>query len=136
MDDINKNTEDYNPNKNRKILIVFDDMIADMLSNANINRIVTELFIRGRKLNISLVFITQPSFAVPKEIGLNCMNHFMMKIPNKREPKQIASQKSQDINFINLYKKCTAKPYYFLVIDAILASDNPLHSRKNLIERI
>ena len=52
MDDINKNTEDYNPNKNRKILIVFDDMIADMLSNANINRIVTELFIRGRKLNI------------------------------------------------------------------------------------
>ena len=64
------------------------------------------------------------------------MNHFMMKIPNKREPKQIASQKSQDINFINLYKKCTAKPYYFLVIDAILASDNPLHSRKNLIERI
>ena len=57
MDDIDKNIEEYNPNKKRKILIVFDDMIADMLSNKNLNTIVTELFIRSRDLNISLVFI-------------------------------------------------------------------------------
>ena len=65
MDDIYKNIEEYNPNKKRKILIVFDDMIADMLSNKKLNPIVTELFIRGRKLNISLVFITQSYFALP-----------------------------------------------------------------------
>ena len=59
MDDIYKSIKKYSPNKKRKILIVFDDMIADMLSNKKLNPIVTELFIRGRKLNISLVFITQ-----------------------------------------------------------------------------
>ena len=63
MDDIYKNFEEYNPNKKRKILIVFDDMIADQT--------VSELFIRGRKLNISIVFITQSYFAVPKDIRLN-----------------------------------------------------------------
>ena len=67
MDDIYKNIANFNPNKKRKILIVFDDMIADMLSNKKLNPIVTELFIRGRKLNISLVFITQSYFAVPKK---------------------------------------------------------------------
>ena len=68
MDGIYKNTEEYNPNKKRKILIVFDDMIADMLSNEKLNLVVMELFIRGgRKLNISLVFITQSYFAVPKK---------------------------------------------------------------------
>ena len=58
MDDIYKNIEEYNPNKKRKILIVFDNMIADMLTNKKLNPAVTELFIRGKKLNISLVFIT------------------------------------------------------------------------------
>ena len=71
MNDIYKNIEDYNPNKKRQILIVFDDAIADMLSNKKLNPIVTELFIRGTKLNISLVFITQSYFAVPKDIRLN-----------------------------------------------------------------
>ena len=66
MDDICKNIEEYNPNRKRKILIVFDDMIADMLSNEKLNPVVSELFIRGRKLNISLVFITQSYFTVPK----------------------------------------------------------------------
>ena len=66
MDDIYKNIEEYNSNKKRKILMVFDDMIADMLSNKKLNPIVTELFIRGRKLNISLVFITQSYFTVTK----------------------------------------------------------------------
>ena len=68
MNDIHKNIEKYNPNKRCKKLIVFDDMIADMFSNKKLNPIVTELFIRGRKLNISLVFITQSYFAVPKKI--------------------------------------------------------------------
>ena len=125
--------------KNRKILILFDDMIADMLSDKRIDAIVTELFIRGRKINISLVFIIQSYFAVSKDIRLNFTHCFIMKISNKRELKQIASHNSSDIDsqdIMNLYKKCTEKPYYFLVIDKILASDNPLHFRKNLIERI
>ena len=66
MEDIYTNIEEYNPNKKRKILIVFDDIIADMLSNEKLNPIVTELFIRGRNLNISLVFITQSYYTVPK----------------------------------------------------------------------
>ena len=71
MDDIYKKIEEYNPNKKRKTLIVFDDMIADVLSNKKINPIVTQLFIRGRKLNISLVFITESYFHEPKSIRLN-----------------------------------------------------------------
>ena len=82
MVDIYKNIEDY-PNKKHKILLVFDDIIADMLSNKNLNVIVTELFIRGKKLNISLVFITKSYFAVPKDIRLNSTHYFIMKIPNK-----------------------------------------------------
>ena len=66
MDGLYKNIEEYNPNKKRKILIVFDDMIADMLSNKKLNPILTELFIRGRKLNISLVFLTESYFTVPQ----------------------------------------------------------------------
>ena len=83
MDDIYKNIKKYNPNKKRKILIVFDDMIADMLSNKKPNPIVTELFIRGRKINISLVLITQFYFAVPKNIRVNSTHYFMMKILNE-----------------------------------------------------
>ena len=125
MDDVYKNIEDYNPNKKRRLLIVFDDMIADMLSNKKLNPIVTELFIRGRKLNISPVFIIQSYFAVPKI--------------NKQELQQIAFNHSSDIDFkdfMNLYKKCTAKPYSFLVIDTTLASDNPSNFKNSLLERI
>ena len=132
MYDIYKNIEEYNPNKRRKILIVFDDMIANMLSNKKLNPIVTKLFIRGR--NISLVFITQSYFAVPKNIRLNSTHYFVMKILNKRELQLIAFNHSSDIDFMNLYKKCTANPYSFLVIDTI-SSDNSLRSRKNLVER-
>ena len=131
MDDIYKNIEEYNPNKKQKILIVFDDMIADMLNNKNLNLIVTELFIRGRKLNRSqidvkwIVFITQSYFAVPKNIRLNSAHYFVMKIPNKRELQQIAFNHSSDLDFqdfMNLYKKSTAEPYSFLVIDTTLPS--------------
>ena len=83
MVDTHKNIEDYNPNKKRKILLVFDNMIADMLSNRILNPKVTELFIRGRKLNISLAFMTQSYFAVPIVIRVNSTHCFIMKIPNK-----------------------------------------------------
>ena len=88
MDDIFKTIEEYSPNKKRKILIIFDDTIADMLSNKKLNPIVTELFIRARKLNISLVFITQSYFAVLKNIRLNSTHCFITKIPNKQELQQ------------------------------------------------
>ena len=84
-DDIYKNVEEYNPNKKRRILIAFDDMISDMFSNKILNPIVTELFIKGRKLKMSLVFITQCYFPVPKNIRLNSTHYFIMKIPGKRE---------------------------------------------------
>ena len=90
MDDIYKNIGEYNPDKERKKLIIFDDVIVDMLSNKRLTTTATELFIRGRKLNISLVFITQSYFAVPKNIRLNSKHNFIMKIPNKRELQQIA----------------------------------------------
>ena len=90
MRDVYKNIEDYNLGRERKILIVFDDMIADMIKNKKLNPIVTELFIRGRKLNISIVFITQSYFKVPKDVRLNSTHFFIMKILNKRELQQIA----------------------------------------------
>ena len=106
-----------------------------MINNKKINSIITELFIRGRKLKISLAFITQSYFKVPKDVRLNCTHFFIMKIPNKRGLQQIALNHSSDINskdFIMIYKKCTAEPYSFLVNDATLASDNPLRFTKNL----
>ena len=98
-----------------------------MLSDKKFNPKVTELLIRERKLNISLVFITLSCFAVSKNIRLNSTHYFVMKIPNKKELQQILFNHSLDIDFedfINLRKNCTAKPYSFLVIDTTLASDN------------
>ena len=85
MHDAYKNIGDYNVDKGRKILIVFDDMIADVIKNKKLNSIVTELFIRGRKLNISLVFIGQSYLKDPKDAILNTTHFFISKIPNKRE---------------------------------------------------
>ena len=136
MQDVYKNIEGYNLMKKRKILIVFDDMIADMINNNKLNPIVTELFIRGRKFNISIVFITQSYFKVTKDVRLNSAHFFIMKIPNKRELQQIALNHSSDIDFkdfMNICKKCTAEPYSFLVNDIILPSDDPLRFRKNLL---
>ena len=84
MQDVYKNIEEYNMDQEHKILIVFDDMIADMINNKKLNLIITELFIRGRKLNISLVFITQSYFKVPKDVRLNSAHLLIMKISNKR----------------------------------------------------
>ena len=84
MHDIYKNINCYKPNKETKILIAFDDMIADMIQNKKLNSIVTKLFIIGRKLVISLVFITHSYFKVPKEVRLNTTHFFIAKILNKR----------------------------------------------------
>ena len=95
------------------------------------------MFIRGRKLNISIVFITQSHFKVPKDVRLNSTHFFIMKIPNKRELQQSALNHSSDTDFkdfMKIYKTCTAEPYSFLVNDATLPSDNPLKFRNNLLE--
>ena len=137
MQDVQKNTEDYNLGKKHKILIVCDDMIADMINNKKLNPVVTELFSRGRKLSISIVFITQSYFKVPKDVRLNSTHFFIMKIPNKRELQRITLNYSSDIDikdFIKIYKKCTAEPYSFLVNDTTLPSDDPLRFRKNLLK--
>ena len=85
MHDVYKNIDNYNPDKENRMLIVFDNMIADMINNKKINSVVTELYIRSKKLNTSLVFITQSYFKVPKDVGNNSTHFFIMKIPNKRE---------------------------------------------------
>ena len=135
MQDVYKNNDEHNIDKERKILIVFDDMIADMINNKKLNSIVAELFIRGRKLNISLIFITQSYFKVLKDVRLNSTHFFIMKIPNKREFQEIPLNHSSHIstkNFIKIYKKYPAEPYSFLVNGTTLASDNPLRFGKNL----
>ena len=100
------------PKEKRKILTVFDDMIVDMLSNKKLNPIVTELFTRGIKLNISLVFITQSYFAVPKNIRLNSTHYFIMKIPNKQELQKIAFNNSSDIDFKDFTQKMYCKTIF------------------------
>ena len=110
-----------------------------MLSNKELNITETELFIRGRRLNISLVFIAESYFAVSKNIRLNSTHYFVMKIPNRRELQQIACNHSSDIEFQDFmypHKKCTAKPHWFLVSDTTLASDNSSRFRKYLLEII
>ena len=137
MRDVYKNINYYNPDKEKKILIVFNDMIADMIHNKKLDSIVTKVFIRGRKLSISLVFITQSYFKVPKDVRQNTTHFFITKIPNRRELQEIARNHSSDIkteDFTNIYRKFTFEPYSFLVNDTALESDNPLRSRKLFLE--
>ena len=137
MQDVYKNIEEYNLAKKCKILIVFDDTIADMISNKRLNPVVTELFVRSRKLNISIVFITQSYFKVPKDVRLNSTHLFIKQIPYKRELQQVALNHPSDIDFkdfTKIYKKCTAEPYFFLVNGTTLLPDNPLRFKKNLLK--
>ena len=116
MQDVYKNIGECNSDKENKTLIAFGDMIADLIHNKKLNSIVAQLFIRGRKLNISLVFITQSYFKFPKDTRLNTSHFFIPKIPNKRELQQIAINHSSDIStkdFTNIYRKCTAEPFSF-----------------------
>ena len=100
-----------------------------MINNKKLNPIVTQLFIRCRKLDTY--------FKVPKDVRLNCTHIIILKIPNNKKLQQIAFHYSSDIDFkdfMKIYKKCTAEPYYCLVNDTTLPSDNPLRFRKNLLE--
>ena len=139
MNDVYANINNYNPSRNRKILIVFDDMIAGIMANKMFQSIIKELFIRCRKINISLVFITQSYFSAPKDVRLNSTRYFIMKINNKRELQNIAISHSADIDykdFIKIYRECTKEPYNFFTIDTTLPSTNPLRFRKNLFDTL
>ena len=113
-------------------------MIVDAISNKEPNSVVTELFFRGGQIHISFAFILQSHFKVTKDVRLNGVTHFFtMKIPNKGELERIANNHSTDIDFkdfMNIYKKCTAEKYYFLVNDTTLPLYNPLRFRKNILE--
>ena len=119
MDDVHENIEDYNPSGKRKILIVFGDMIADIMSNKTFQAIIKELFIRCRKLNILLLFITQCYFSVPKDVRLNkglVQHYLIMEISNRKELQHIAIKHSTDIdynNFVGIYKECTRNYSFF-----------------------
>ena len=139
MNDVYENIDNYNPNKKRKILIVFDDMIADIMTNKKFQSIIKELSIRCRKLNISLVFITQCYFSVTKDVRLNSTHYLIMKINNRKELQNIAINHSADIDyqdFIKIYRKCTKEPYNTLAIDVTLSSSNSLRFRENLFDTL
>ena len=107
----------------KRVLIVFGDMIADIMGNKKIQAIIKELFIGCRKLNISFVFITQSYFSVPKDPRLNTTQYFIMKINSRIELKNIATDHSGDIgyqDFMKIYRECTKEPYNFLTIDITL----------------
>ena len=110
IDNVYNNINDYNPNRKIKILIAFDDMIADIMANKKFQAIIKNLFIRCRKLNISLVFITQSYFSVLKEVRSNSTHYLIMKVHNERKLKYIAINHSKDIDykdFMNIYKNCS-----------------------------
>ena len=134
MDDVYENINDYNPNRKRKILIVFDDMIADIMSNKKFQAIIKELFIRCRQVNISLVFITQSYFSVPKDVRLNSTHYLIVKINNRNKLQNIAINHSADIDyndFLRIYRECTRRPCSFLTIDTTLPASDPLTFRKS-----
>ena len=135
MADVYENIDDYNLSRKRKILFAFDEMIEDIMSNKKLQAIIKWLFIRCRKLNISLVFITQSYFSVPKDVGLNSTHYLIMKISSRKELQNIVINHSADIdynNFVRIYREWTRKMYSFLTIDTLPASD-PLRFRKNLL---
>ena len=137
MGDVYENIHDYNLSRKRKILIVFDDMIADIMTNEKLQAIIKELYIRCRKLNILLVFITQYYCSPPKDVSLNLTHYLIMKINSKRELQNIAINHSADIDyqdFIKIYKECTKEQYNFLTIDTTLPASDPLRFRKNLFD--
>ena len=133
--DVYKNINDYNPDQENNILIVLDDMIADMDHNKNLNSIVTELFIRGRKLNISLVFINRSYFKVPKDVRVNTSHFFIGKTSNNGELQKVGNHSSNisTKDFINIHRKCASEPYSFLVNDTTLPTNNPLKFRKTFL---
>ena len=120
MNDVLEGINNYNKNRDKKVLIFFNDMIADIMRSEKFKAIVKELFIRCRKLNISIVFIRQSYFRTPKDARLNSTHYKLMKIGNKKELKCIAEENSGHLDFkefLKIYNYCTNEPYSFMIID-------------------
>ena len=135
MDDAYEDIDNYNSKRDKKVLIVFDDMIADIMINKRFQAIIKELFTRCTKLNISLVFINQSYCSVPKDVRLNSIHYLIMEINSKRESQNIAINHSADIDyndFMKIYRERTREPYNFFTIDTTLPAGDPLRFRKNL----
>ena len=134
MDDVFTNIDDYNKKRKRKVLIVFDDMIADIMSSTKFQAIIKELFIRCRKLDISIVFITQSYFRTPKDARLNSTHYVIMKIQSRKELQNIAQENAGDIDFkdfLKIYKDYISETYSCMIIDTTVPSGNPMRFRKN-----
>ena len=120
MNGVLQDINNYNKNRNKKVLIIFDDMIADIMGSEKFKSIVKELFIRCRKLNISIVFITQSYFRTPKDTRLNSTHYILMKIGDKKELKSIAEENSGHLDFkefLKIFNYCTREPYSFMMVD-------------------
>ena len=120
MNDVLEDINSYNKKRDKKVLIIFDDMIADIMRSKKFKAIVKELFIRCRKLNISIVFITQSYFRTPKDARLSSTHFILMKISNKKELKSIAEENSGHLDFkdfLKIYNYCMRKPYSFMMVD-------------------
>ena len=121
MSDMYDDISNYNEKRENRMLIVFDDMIADIEYNKKFLKMIKELFYRGRKMNISIAFITQCYFRALKDPRLNSTHYILMKIDNKKEFKSIAEEKSGNVDymdFFKMYNYCTSEPYSFMTIDA------------------
>ena len=117
MNDVLDDINNYNKNRDKRVLIIFDDMIADIMRSEKVKEIV---FIRCRKLNISIVFIIQSYFRTPKDARLNSTHYKLMKIGNKNELKSIAEENSGHLDFkdfLKIYNYCTKEPYSFMLVD-------------------
>ena len=136
MIDVFENIDNYSPLRKPKVLIVFDDMIADIMTNKKFQQILEELFTRSRKINISLVFISKSYFFVPKNVRLNCMHYYIMKISNQIELSNIAQNHTSDIvykDFLKMHRNYTKKTFDFFTIENTLPSDNSLKYHQNLL---
>ena len=114
-------------------------MVADIMDNKKFQAIIKELFIRCRKLDISLVSISQSYFRIPEDVGLNSTHYLIMKINNRKELQNIARDHSSDIyyqDFVEIYRECAKEPWNFLTIDTTLPASNPLRFRKKLFESL
>ena len=135
MDDVYENINDYNPRRTGK----HGYIIADIMTNKNFKAIFKDLFIRCRKFNISLVFITQSYFCLRKDDRLNSTHYLIMKINSRRELQNIGINHSADFDykeFMEIYRECTRELFHFLIIDTTLLACNPLRFRKNLFDSL
>ena len=138
MDDVYENINNYNLTREIKNLIVFDEMIANIMTKRRFQAVIKELFIRCRKLNIALVFITQSYFSVPKDLRLNSTHYLIMKINNRRELQNVSTDHSAGVNYQDLkksYRECTKEPFYFFDNRYYVTSKWSFMIQKKIIKR-